>query len=616
VDGQVGAILPNGRTLTPAGQQVMTEAPRPFALAVSPDGNTAATANIGAMPSVTLFRKVGPLSWAPTRIDLGAAFAGVAFSADGRRFFLSGGDLGNVWVGDVASFRIIGSVNLNGRAHPLETPLPIGKRSKPSFTGAYPGAMVLAADHYLYVVDQAAFQVVVIDVDAIVTEPAANGVLKEPNNFAAVIGHAETGRYPFGITASRDDRALFVTNVGLFQYAHLRPPAPTGDPDVDYPLCLPATAYPDDIEQPKTIAIKKIDATRVSGLPPELRDPGGIRCGYVHGDRSYTVPPLGSPNAASSSSTYSYTLENPRAPRLARSVQTGPRVGDVEGGIRVYGGSHPNAVAAARRGIFVSNGNDDSVTVLDAAGLSPMANIRLNALDGQDARLKGAQPVALALSPDEQLLFVAEAGLNAVAVVDVGGPTPSVLGQIPVGWWPSAVRVAPDGGTLYVLDSKGRGVGPNDGEHNAARGEGVLESVDLRDLRARLPRWTAQVRQNNGFVAAPSSSQEGTPRMPEGPLPAEVGVPSRAIQHVILINKENASHDLLIGDIVATRRGVPVEGDPMFSLGAAASPNHHELALAFTVADNFYLEPAVSSDGHRWLTNSYPTELEEFTWPP
>src|SRR5262249_30217435 len=101
-------------------------------------------------------------------------------------------------------------------------------------------------------------------------------------------------------------------------------------------------------------------------------------------------------------------------------------------------------------------------------------------------------------------------------------------------------------------------------------------------LRARLPAWTERVRRNNGFVA-------DAPAAGDGVLPGRAGVPSRAIAHVILINKENVTHDLLLGDIVATRRGVPVEGDPAFSLGPAASPNHHELALTFTLADNFYL---------------------------
>jgi hypothetical protein len=53
----------------------------------------------------------------------------------------------------------------------------------------------------------------------------------------------------------------------------------------------------------------------------------------------------------------------------------------------------------------------------------------------------------------------------------------------------------------------------------------------------------------------------------------------------------------MLGDITQTRRGVPVNGEPAFSLGVEASPNHHELALRFAFSDNFFLEPSVSSDG-------------------
>jgi hypothetical protein len=92
-------------------------------------------------------------------------------------------------------------------------------------------------------------------------------------------------------------------------------------------------------------------------------------------------------------------------------------------------------------------------------------------------------------------------------------------------------------------------------------------------------------------------------------------VASRQIKHVIFINKENSTYDQLLGDITLTRRGVPVDGEPRYSLGADASPNHHELALRFAFSDNFYLEPTVSSDGHRWLTDMYTTEMEETHWP-
>lgn len=45
------------------------------------------------------------------------------------------------------------------------------------------------------------------------------------------------------------------------------------------------------------------------------------------------------------------------------------------------------------------------------------------------------------------------------------------------------------------------------------------------------------------------------------------------VKHVIFINKENATHDLLLGDITRTASGQPVRGEPTYSLGEAASPN-------------------------------------------
>src|SRR5262249_1598597 len=148
----------------------------------------------------------------------------------------------------------------------------------------------------------------------------ASGAIIEPNNFAAVVGRAQGGRYPYGIAASNDGR-LFVANVGVVQYAHLTPPNPTGDPNKDYPLGYPATSWPDDMRQDKTIAIKKVDPRN---LPTTLRDPDGIRVGYIDNDLDYTVPGLGNPNVAASSSVYVFSLAAPTAPSLMKRVKTGP----------------------------------------------------------------------------------------------------------------------------------------------------------------------------------------------------------------------------------------------------------------------------------------------------
>jgi DNA-binding beta-propeller fold protein YncE len=611
LDGRSGAILPNGRFVTPAGTEVSVLAPKPFGLAVSPDEDTLATINSGSKDfSVTLIRGARGGSPTATMVPLDATFMGVVFSPDGKRFYASGGDNGNIWVGDVASATVIGSVNLNGATHPLDRPLSPTKDPAQRFKGTFPGNMVLSRNgHLLYVVDQGAFQVHAIDTTKIVTGVDAGGNVTEPDNFAAVVSRTKVGHYPFGIALTPDERTLLVTNVGVFQYTHLRPASPTGDKNVDYPLCIPAMGYPDQVKSPKTINIHKIDASTVSGLPTSFSVADGIRCGYVPGDVSYTIPAAGDPNAPESSSVFAIDVSRPATPSVLGVVRTGRAVGAPdEGGRTAYGASHPNAVAIGGGRIYVSSGTNDLITVLDQRTRGSLGEISLSVLTGSDHVLRGVQPVSLALAPDNRTLYVAEAGLNAIAVVSLD-PTPGVTGLIPTGWWPSSVKVSHGGQTLFVASAKGRGNGPNLTNQSPKLTDlGTAEIIPVPNGHA-LADDTAQVLHNNGFDADDSAN------CADGPIPNQPGVASRQIKHVIFINKENSTHDQLLGDITSTRQGVPVEGDPDFSLGPAASPNHHELALRYSFGDNFFLEPTVSSDGHRWLTNNFTTELEETHWP-
>src|SRR6185295_5163530 len=106
---------------------------------------------------------------------------------------------------------------------------------------------------------------------------------------------------------------------------------------------------------------------------------------------------------------------------------------------------------------------------------------------------------------------------------------------------------------------------------------GTFNVVPVPDAIA-LARDTEQVLRNNGLVeiAAPAS----------GVVPAKFGERSRQIRHVVLINKENASYDFLLGHITQTRAGEPVEGLPANSVGQNVVPNHTELALQFAFSDN------------------------------
>ena len=59
VNGVRAAVLPNGRLVAPAGVEVNVQAPKPFGMALSPDGGTLATLNSGAGPfSLTLITQL------------------------------------------------------------------------------------------------------------------------------------------------------------------------------------------------------------------------------------------------------------------------------------------------------------------------------------------------------------------------------------------------------------------------------------------------------------------------------------------------------------------------------------------------------------------------------
>src|SRR5262249_10023786 len=133
---------------------------------------------------------------------------------------------------------------------------------------------------------------------------------------------------------------------------------------------------------------------------------------------------------------------------------------------------------------------------------------------------------------------------------------------------------------LYVSNARGRGAGPNNNVPPDNLGSprsstiGTVSVIPVPRSAQQLSVYTDRVLRNNGFI------EYGTP-LAKSPIPTRAGVASSQIKHIIFINKENSTHDQLLGDIKVTRKGVDVNGEPSYSLGYDASPNHHELALGF-----------------------------------
>src|SRR5262249_48032324 len=326
--------------------------------------------------------------------------------------------------------------------------------------------------------------------------------------------------------------------------------------------------YPEETVSNRLIEIKKVDP---KNLPDSLRDADGIRCGYVPADRLYTVPGLGSPNAPESSSVYVFDISSPESAVRREIVKTGPLVGEHQEGVDVYSGSHPNSVVSSADAIYVANGNNDSISILDPQTYEERGRIGLSLLSGQDRALRGVQPVGLALSPGGDFLYVAEAGVNAIGVIRLNGKRGDLIGHIPTGWWPSSIRVSADSRSLYVANARGRGAGPNAiGESHSPKFS-VLGTVNIipTPTAHQLDAFTARVYANNGFVASQRGDDDDDDQgfgrgQAANPIPSQAGKASGQIKHIVFINKENATHDLLLGDITQTRRGTPVNGQPSF----------------------------------------------------
>jgi YVTN family beta-propeller protein len=287
---------------------------------------------------------------------------------------------------------------------------------------------------------------------------------------------------------------------------------------------------------------------------------------------------------------------------------------------------HPTGIAAnpVSDELYVANANSDTVSVIDSRTDTLAATIPV----GLDPRgPKGSTPVRLTVSPDGRLLFVADAGENAIVVVDTGSK--NVLGFIPTAWYPSDVKVTPDGRRLVVVNTYGSGAQPNpcgpftplgpircpdhkphyypgtwydpplpEDQYAGTMIKGSVEVIGIPQTRwgllHALGRWTAQVRANNRVDAR---------HWPEPPW-------LHGIKHVIYVIKENRTYDEVFGSLPEGN------GDPALNLfGNSSAPNHRALASKFVLLDNFYVDAQVSQDGHPWSTQGVATDYTRKVWP-
>jgi DNA-binding beta-propeller fold protein YncE len=110
--------------------------------------------------------------------------------------------------------------------------------------------------------------------------------------------------------------------------------------------------------------------------------------------------------------------------------------------------------------IFIAAANTNNVYVAGIADNGAGRVIETISVALTPRQPAGMTPSALALSADEDRLYVVCADANAVAVADVSFPRTNVLGFIPTGWYPTDAQVLPDG-RVFILNGKGSRSFPN-----------------------------------------------------------------------------------------------------------------------------------------------------------
>jgi len=553
------SVLPGGRIIAPLGQQYFT-GPGPFGLAVSPSGQTVVSANGGPRRfSITVLQKSGN-RWRSRHHTAGGS--GGRDEDDWKSVFMG--------LAFDREHRLCASEGNSGRVR-LLNPSSGGTRrvydlNEGDYSDSYTGDLVLDRRRgLLFVVDQANFRLAVIDIHA-----------------NRVVSSVRVGRLPFAAALSPDGRRVYVTNLGMFEYK----PVPGADPKRARETGLPFPAF---------------------GFPSaEARD--GARRETPSGP--VDIPGLGDPNVEESNSLCVVNVEDPSKPRVERFVRTGLPFGE-----RSHGGSSPSGVVATADRIFVSNAHNDSITVVDARTLEVAGEIQLR-IPGLE-HLRGVLPLGLAYDETSGWLLAAEAGINAVGVID--SRSMRVLGHLPAGWFPTQVRIDRD--NVYVANAKGLGTGPNASRQGPYREsfQGALRRGTVTTFplpgRDEVARHTARVMEMNGFVPAKTVARK----------------PPDTLRYVVLIVKENRTFDEVIGDVTTASNG-PVEAAPGLARfgrrgwieqgrgvlksrlnirNVNVTPNHHAIAERWAFSDNFYADSEVSVDGHHWIVGSYPNAWTE-----
>jgi len=309
-DGSI--LVPNGRTLTPAGTHIDVN-DRPLGMVVSPDGSQLAVVT-GSNFGARALHIIDVQTWTLKQtIGIANSFVGVAFNPGGDTLYVGGGPSNDVKIFEATNgvFAAAGTIPISG--------------------GPQPSGLTINADgSRLYVALNQTHEVGVID------------------TATRAVTRVKVGIYPYTAVISADGRKVYVSNWGG------KVPGPSDFTDGQNPVVvdrrtgIPTTGTVSVLDTASNAIVKHIDV----GLHPTgmALSPSGDRV-YVTNANSDTV-----------------SVIDTATDTMAKTLAVGERGPEQPQQL----GSSPNAVAVSPDGqtVFVANGAANAVAVVDADGTS------------------------------------------------------------------------------------------------------------------------------------------------------------------------------------------------------------------------------------------------------
>ncbi|MBK6949304.1 MAG: phosphoesterase [Haliscomenobacter sp.] len=272
-------------------------------------------------------------------------------------------------------------------------------------------------------------------------------------------------------------------------------------------------------------------------------------------------------------------------------------------------GQHPNAMVLSPDSqlLYVANGNSDEVTVIDTRTDQAVRTIPVGLFNTTTA-LIGSSPNGLAL--DKTGATCTSNGLdNAVAVVQLGD-MPAMKGFIPTEAYPSGLLCLDN--TLYVANLE-------------ATGARVRNQT--QDLQQRFPKLEPDEPFEGAFNAHEQLASISVIKVPG---PGKLRRYTRKVNQLNLTFRKLWSRQAPRPEVaprpVPERIGEPslfkhvvyiikenrtydqVYGDlpqgrgkpELCVFGDSVTPNQHKLALEYSLLDNYYASGKSSAEGHQW----------------